>query len=576
MNAHTGSVQHLSRVPWGARLPGLKLAPEGLPPLALPALICGLSTAAMVLVVAAENSSDSDTPLHFAAAVALLAIAVVSVAAHRLRERGAPRGVAAEPAFSDLAPVMQLLREKESAEAANAAKSRHLVSVSHEILSPLNAIYGYAQLVERGDGVSPREAARVIRRSTEHLTSLVEGLLDISLVENGVVSLKNETVRLVAFLDQIASMFRPSAAAKGLKFNYELSGRLPEFVRMDQKRLRQVLINLLSNAIKFTAAGSVTLRVSYAAQVAAFEIVDTGPGISPEDRDAVFGRFERGGDARAHIQPGFGLGLSITRALVQILGGNLEMESEVGGGTRFRVVMMLSHVAGQMLEVVPACRVIGYAGERRSILVVDDDIQQLALMRHLLESLGFEIAVAPSGETAIDLCETAPFDLAILDISMPGLSGWETARRLRSQWGPAFRIIMLSANVQECRQADVGAPVHDLFIAKPFEIDTVIDAIGVQLDLDWIRDTPDERASPGDPAPDGSSTLPEAALVHVERLRDLIRIGHIRGIEAEIKKLAVAAPGADAVVARLYDCLDHFDLSALAQILENLCDERRV
>ncbi|MEP7005837.1 MAG: ATP-binding protein [Sphingomonas bacterium] len=574
MSVHVHPVQPLRPVQFGARFRGLKLAIEGWRLLALPVLICCLAVTALALVIGAENSPDGDTPLHFAAAVALLAIAVVSVVAHRFRERGKPDGATAESAFDDIAPVLQLLRDKESAEAANAAKSRHLVSVSHEILSPLNAIYGYAQLVERGDGVSPKEAARVIRRSTEHLTSLVEGLLDISLVENGVLSLESDTVRLVAFLDQIASMFRPSAVAKGLKFNYELSGRLPESVRMDQKRVRQILINLLSNAIKFTAAGSVTLRVSYAAQIAVFEITDTGPGIAPEDRDAVFDRFERGGDAKAHVQPGFGLGLSITRALVQILGGNLEMESEVGSGTRFRVTLMLSHVAGQMTEAAPACRVTGYEGQRRSILVVDDDIQQLALMRHLLESLGFDIATAPNGETAIDLCRAAPFDLVILDVSMPGLSGWETAGRLRSQWGSSLHIVMLSANALEARQPDVETRVHDLFIAKPFEIEAVIDAIGAQLDLRWLRDVPGESAPRTDTAFDQPLMLPDAALVHVERLGDLLRIGHVRGIEAEIEKFAAAAPDAHAVVARLYDCLDHFDLSALSKMLENMSDGR--
>lgn len=541
---------------------------------ALLVLIFGLFVAAIALVVAAEIYDNNDTPMHFAAAADLLAIAVLSVAAHRLRARVGHKFNAADPAIDDPAPILQLTRDKEAAEAANAAKSRHLVSVSHEILSPLNAIYGYAQLVERGEGVSPKEAARVIRRSTEHLTSLVEGLLDISLVENGVLNVKSDTVRLVAFLDQIASMFRPSAETKGLEFRYELRGPLPEFVRMDQKRVRQVLINLLSNAIKFTAAGSVTLRISYSSQIAVFEIADTGPGIALEDRDAIFAPFERGGDTKAHIKPGFGLGLSITRALVQILGGNLEMESEVGSGTRFRVTMMLSHVSGQMLEAAPAQRVIGYEGDRRSILVVDDDIQQLALMRHLLESLGFETAVAPSGEIAIDLCATTRFDLAILDISMPGLSGWETARCLRSRWGTSIRIFMLSANVHECRRPDVGSQVHDLFIAKPFDIDAAIDAIGRELNLHWIRDVPGAGASRADRASDKPLMLPDAALAHIGRLRELLDIGHVRGIEAEIKKFAEAAPDAQALIVRLYDCLDHFDLSALAQILENICDER--
>ena len=146
-------------------------------------------------------------------------------------------------------------------------------------------------------GVDPQEAARVIRRSAEHLTNLVEGLLDISLVENGVLRVNSEVVRLPALIDQIVSMFRPSAAVKGLAFRCELPERLPEFVRTDQKRLRQVLINLLSNAIKFTETGTVTLRVAWSGQTAVFEVIDTGPGIAEADRERIFTRYERAGES---------------------------------------------------------------------------------------------------------------------------------------------------------------------------------------------------------------------------------------------------------------------------------------
>ncbi len=482
----------------------------------------------------------------------------------------------AEPAIEASAPLVQMLRDKEAAEAANAAKSRHLVSISHEFRSPLNVIYGYAQLVERGDGVSPKEAARVIRRSTEHLTSLIEGLLDISLVENGVLSVKSDTVRLAPFLDQIASMFRPGAEAKGLSFEYEIRGRLPEFVRMDQKRVRQVLINLLSNAIKFTVAGSVILRVSYAAQTAVLEVIDTGPGIAPDDHDKIFAPFDRGTSARAEAQPGSGLGLSITKTLVQILGGNLEMESKVGSGTCFRVTMMMSHVAGQMLDAVPVRRVTGYTGERRSILVVDDDIQQLALMRNLLESIGFDVAVAPSGETAIEAGRTTPFDLTFLDISMPGMSGWETARHLRAKWGPSCRIVMLSANTNECRRPGSDDTPPDLFIAKPFEIDAVVDAIGDLLELDWQWEAPGQSKVQPAPIAGPDETLPQPAWLHIERLQEHVRIGHVRGIEAEIKALAEAAPDAGKIIARLYESLDRFDLAGLADILDSLGSKKHV
>jgi signal transduction histidine kinase len=154
-----------------------------------------------------------------------------------------------------------LARAKEAAEAANEAKTRFLASVSHEIRSPLNAIYGYAQLLERGDGRDGVQAGKVIRRSAEHLSNLVEGLLDIAQVESGSLKLARDTIRFPAFLEQVVAMFEPQAAMKGLALRLDLPPTLPEYVRTDPKRLRQVLINLLSNAIKFTDHGEVALKV---------------------------------------------------------------------------------------------------------------------------------------------------------------------------------------------------------------------------------------------------------------------------------------------------------------------------
>lgn len=475
-----------------------------------------------------------------------------------------PAAAAPPPPLVDVA---QLVRDKEAAEAASAAKSRYLANVSHEIRSPLNAIYGYAQLVERDAGMDPQEAARVIRRSAEHLTNLVEGLLDISQVENGIMRVSNDVVRLPTFIDQIVSMFRPSATVKGLEFRCELPERLPEFVRTDQKRLRQVLINLISNAIKFTERGSVTLKVSYSGQVAVFEVCDTGPGISADDRERIFAPFERASSEGARPQSGVGLGLPITCALVQILGGNLELESEPGQGTTFRVTLMLGHVAGYLETAAPVKHVVGYQGPRKSILVVDDEVEQLAFMRHLLEGLGFEVALAPDGDTALAFSQANTFDLAVLDLSMPGLSGWDTAAHLRATHGSALRIIMLSGNAHERHGVDGQPHVHDLFLVKPIEIGALVDAIGAQLDLIWNYDSRVTGEAPA-AATAAGAPLSDVAQAHVEKLRELLRIGHVRAIEAEIRALEAAAPDARDLVATLYDCLDRFDLAALAKTLE--------
>ena len=501
------------------------------------------------------------------AAVSLIGLAGAALARTRMRAAATP----APPADPGLA---ELQRERDAAEAANAAKSRYLANVSHEIRSPLNAIYGYAQLLERGSAIDTVEAARVIRRSAEHLADLVEGLLDISLVENGVMRVSTDTVRLPAFIDQVDRMFRPAAAAKGLEFRTEVTGRLPDYVRTDQKRLRQALINLIANAIKYTHAGEVVLAVRYAAQVATFEVRDTGPGIPPEAQERIFAPFDRGVEgARGG---GIGLGLPITRAIVQILGGELELESTPGKGSVFRVRVMLGQVVGHRDGpedgVGPSRRIAtGYLGPRRSILVADDDPRQLAFVRQVLSELGFDVVAAPDGETALAMARAQRFDLALLDIAMPGWTGWDTAAALRKLAGPDIRICMLSANAHErhgpAEAHDIAA--HDRFLVKPVDIDALADTIGELLDLTWTFAEPAAAAErPAWRNPGEAPVWPDAARDHIAALKERVRIGHVRGIEAEIRSIEAAVGKDDPIVPRLYDYLDRFDLSGLARMLE--------
>ncbi len=527
----------------------------------------GLVVALVALAanLAAELSSLDDTPLHL---VALACLAAICAATAAVIVREARRREINE--HQDTADRLHI--QKEAAESANFAKSRYLASVSHEIRSPLNAIYGYAQLMERDGQIDTLEAAKVIRRSAEHLTSLVDGLLDISQLENGIMRVKHDTVRFEEFLDQIFWMMRPSAQARGLEFHADYPAWLPDYVRVDQSRLRQVLINLLANAIKFTERGSVTFKVRYSGQIAKFEVIDTGPGIREEDRERIFAPFERGGHLGQQTQPGVGLGLSISQAIVQILGGELTFQSKPGTGSRFAVTLMLSQVVGRVGDLAPARSVVGYEGPRRSILLVDDDIQQLSFVRSLLESLGFDVAAVPNGETAVALVAARSFDLALLDISLPGMSGWDVAAYLRERAGPQISIVMLSANVQEFHKPETAVIVHDLFLVKPIEFNALLDALGGLLKLSWREET--RRDGPAIPAEVASEApandLPVAAMAHVERLRDLLRIGHVRAVEAEIAALDGAAPHARELIGRLYACLDRYDLAAMMRMLDDV------
>src|SRR6185503_9048406 len=197
----------------------------------------------------------------------------------------------------------------------------------------------------------------VIRRSAEHMASLIDGLLDISKIENGLLRLNRDTVQLPEFLEQIVDMFRPQANAKGIDFRYVRPEHMPAYVHADQKRLRQILINLLSNAVKYTERGHVRFAVRFRSQVAEFEIADSGFGILPEDLERVFQPFERGHAPNVRAVPGTGLGLTITKLLTQIMGGEILVQSTQGTGTTFTVRLMLSEANPDVLQLAPRKRI---------------------------------------------------------------------------------------------------------------------------------------------------------------------------------------------------------------------------
>ena len=459
-----------------------------------------------------------------------------------------------------------LERAKEAAESANAAKTRYLVAVSHEIRSPLNAIYGYAQLLEREGAMPPAEAAGVIRRSAEHLTNLVEGLLDISRVESGVLKFRQDIVRLPALLDHVVDMFRMQAAAKGLALDYVIESRLPPFVRTDEKRLRQILINLLSNAIKYTERGGATLTVRYRSQMALIEVRDTGIGIAPADIERIFEPFERGSSPDAAMQPGIGLGLAISRVLAGILGGEVTATSELGRGSSFRLRILLPEPMAPPASAAAYDRVTGYQGARKTILVIDDNPAQITVVQHLLRPLDFAVFAATGSAEGLALAERCSPDLVLLDIQMPGNNGWEVAAQLRATFGQRLQIVMVSANAHEFKAGGDGGSSHDAFISKPVDLDALLDTIGRQLDLSWIV-TAEETA--------GRETsirgkLPEAAGPFLTNLRHYIKVGHVRAIGMVLTDLEAEIPESAGAVAEMRRHLGDFDLRALTRALDDV------
>jgi signal transduction histidine kinase/DNA-binding NarL/FixJ family response regulator len=458
----------------------------------------------------------------------------------------------------------ELQKAKEAAEAANRAKSRYLVGISHELRTPLSAILGYAQLLERDTSIPShrRDAIRVVRRSAEHLSGLIDGLLDLSRIEIGKFQLNRDEVRFTEFLDQIVDMFRLQATTKNLQFIFERPKKLPAVVYADEKQLRQILINLLSNAIKFTDVGHVALRVTYRGQVAEFEVADTGIGIGQEDIERIFEPFERGRPVNGRVSIGTGLGLTITKLLTKVMGGDLTVESEIGKGALFRVKLLMSEVSRPRSATPIERSVRGYRGPRRTVLVADDEADHRELIREILAPLGFTIFSAPDGPTSLELTSQCDPDIALLDISMPGLNGWDVARRLRDD-GKRTRIIMLSANANDVLPDQEEARLFDAYMMKPLVIQQLLDTIKSLLQVEW---TYEKEANPVPALPRPPAISPSSE--HISDLLRLGQIGYVRGIQAKLIEIERESLEHEVFVAELRDIIRNFDLKRYMSVLE--------
>lgn len=424
-----------------------------------------------------------------------------------------------------------LQQAKELAEAANLAKSRYLTGISHELRSPLNAVMGYAQLLQQ-DPDMPAErqnALTVIRRSSEYLADLIEGLLDISKIEAGRLELQQDVMRLDLLLDQLVHMFRLQAEEKGLNFHFVCPTPLPQLVKADEKRLRQILINLLSNAIKYTEQGEVSLTVRYRSGVAEFKVQDSGEGISTENLERIFMPFERLRQPGS-TATGTGLGLTISKLLCEIMGGDISVSSVPDEGSTFRVSLLLPSIQ----QVAPPAtkpadaHLAGFVGETKSILIIDDDITHRQLMHSLLQPLGFTVSALGNPLLVVDKLKESPVDLILLDLSMPGLSGWTLLQQLRAH-GHNTPVIIVSANADdaEAPQLNGQQALHNAYITKPVQLAQLLDRIGTLLNLDWeqqevLAKRPQDKNSQRTPI-----LLPDK--IHTQLIQ-LATIGHRKGL----------------------------------------------
>lgn len=461
----------------------------------------------------------------------------------------------------------ELERARRDAEAANAAKSRFVTGMSHELRTPLNSIIGYAQILRKERQLPPhrQEAVGIIQRSGEHLLSLIDGMLDIARIESGRLRLERNELRLLDFLEQIMRMFELQAQDRGLSLELELGSRLAPVVYADTKRLRQVLINLIGNAVKFTHQGGVKLRVSYLREMASFEISDTGIGIPPDDLERIFLPFERGANGGPHAEPGTGLGLTITKLLTEVMGGQIDVSSTVGEGSRFIVRVYLPAVDRPAHAGHAEQDIVGYMGERRTLLVVDDQASQRQLLTHLLEGLGFSIVEAGSGpETLASLVTGPPVHGILLDVAMPGIDGWATARLIRNRESGRIPIIMVSANAFDNTAAKLRAADCDDFIVKPTLEAELLAKLQQHLGLKWVfqQDRPPEQE-----VRPFAARGPRPPADALRSLRALAEVGYVKGLLQRLDEIETGDGQLAAFCSEARRRVRSFRLKELIQLL---------
>ncbi|BDM81052.1 hypothetical protein AM10699_39190 [Acaryochloris marina MBIC10699] len=383
---------------------------------------------------------------------------------------------------------------KEQADSANQAKSEFLANMSHELRTPLNGILGYAQILNRSTTLidKERDGIKVIHQCGSHLLSLIDDILDLAKIEARKLELVPVDTYLPAVLHSVVEICKIKAQQKGIDFVYAPKD-LPIGVRVDEKCLRQVLINLLGNAVKFTDNGTVTLNVevlSTSNQEASllFQVMDTGIGIAETDLSKLFDAFEQVG-ARDRRAEGTGLGLAISQRIVQLMGHSIEVKSQVGIGSQFsfRLDLPLTENKVQRQSILNNHdRIIGYQGERKRILVVDDHENNVAMLCNLLEPLGFKVDVAHNGLEALDKLNHRP-DLVLTDLSMPVMDGFELLRHIRADADlQTLKFIVSSASVDPVYQQQALEVGSDAFLAKPIDTQALFQAFSEQLNLDWI------------------------------------------------------------------------------------------
>lgn len=429
-----------------------------------------------------------------------------------MHQVGSQLGVAIQQAelLAQTQQQAEELREaKDLADSANRAKSEFLANMSHELRTPLNAILGFTQLMNRDPELTAehQDYLDIIGRSGEHLLELINGVLEMSKIEAGRLTLHETSVDLLRLLEDMEAMLQVKAESKGVQLVFERAAQVPRCIQADEGKLRQVLLNLLGNAIKFTDWGTVTLRVHCREAeggspssrngpgcLLSFAVKDTGPGIHAVELNQLFQPFEQTSTGMRSLQ-GTGLGLAISQKFVQLMGGEITVSSQVGVGSCFQFTLpttVVEQAVGDRDRTQGTVVAIAPGQPTYRLLVAEDSATNRLLMVRLLTRLGFEVREANNGQEALAIWREWHPHLIWMDMQMPIMNGFEAIRQIKATpEGASTVIIALTASAfEEQRQAILAIGCDD-FVRKPFQREELLAKISQHLPVQYLYAEPD-------------------------------------------------------------------------------------
>jgi len=481
----------------------------------------------------------------------------------------------------------RLIEAKKIADSANSAKSEFLANMSHELRTPLNGVLGYTQILKRDEQLSvfQKNGLNVIERSGRHLLNLINEILDLSKIEAKKMELLPSTIQLIPFLSDISKIIDIKAKEKNLYFKYQFDNSLPEFVSADEKRLSQVLLNLLGNAVKYTNVGGINFMVHpkensdqtnmshiqhHPINRIVFKIEDTGFGIPEDMIDNIFSPFVQLKEHARTIED-TGLGLSICRKLVQLMGGELHVKSQVNKGSVFWFDIELPIISGKKKQTVnnKLDQIIGYKGEIKRILIVDDKKENRNVLSTFLTLLNFQVKEAQNGQECIHSAKEWQPDLIFMDLVMPVLDGFEATRKLREE-KYTNPIIAVSASLAFSSIDHYTSCGFNQFISKPIDFKKVLDNITQFLSIEWVYQSSEEPTQKQD-INNSTKQLPPKAMI--EKLYHFALMGNIIEINNQLAILESQSDQYIELINDLKNLSSEFKINQIKTMLDRIMKE---